>query len=104
GEDVSTPDNDPSDHVGHGTAVAGIAGAIANNVSGVAGAGYHCRILPLRAGWDTGTGSGMMDMSFCAQAVQYATDAGAKVINCSCQNANQGGLGAAVDYAIAHGV
>src|SRR5262249_55603362 len=37
GEDVSTPDNDPSDHVGHGTAVAGVAGAVVNNTSGVAG-------------------------------------------------------------------
>src|SRR4029077_13115237 len=32
------------------------------------------------------------------------TDMGAKVINCSWQNADQSGLGAAVSYAIAHGV
>jgi subtilisin family serine protease len=103
GEDVNTPDNDPSDYAGHGTAVAGVAGAVVNNVSGVAGAGYHCRIMPVRAGWETSTGS-VVDMSFCAQAITYATDNGANVINCSWQNADQGGLGAAVTYAIAHGV
>src|SRR5262249_17980026 len=103
GEDVNTPDNDPSDYAGHGTAVAGIAGAVVNNVSGVAGAGYHCRIMALRAGWETNSGS-VVDMSFCAQAIQYATDNGAKVINCSWQNADQGGLGAAVYYALGHGV
>lgn len=103
GEDVNTPDNDPSDYAGHGTAVAGIAGAVVNNISGVAGAGYHCRIMALRAGWETNSGS-VVDMSFCAQAIQYATDNGAKVINCSWQNLDQNGLGAAVSYAIAHGV
>src|SRR5262249_6458182 len=51
----------------------------------------------------TSTGS-LVDMSFCAQAIVYAVDNGATVINCSWQNADQSGLGAAVTYALAHGV
>src|SRR5262249_60196138 len=43
GEDVSTPDNDPADYAGHGTSVAGIAGALVNNLSGVAGRGLNPR-------------------------------------------------------------
>ena len=104
GEDLSTPDNDPSDFQGHGTAVAGVAGAVTDNTSGVAGAGYRCRIMALRAGWQSAQGGGVVDMQFCAQAIQYATEKGASVINCSWQNQDLSGLGAAVSDAIAAGI
>jgi subtilisin family serine protease len=105
GEDTQTPDNDPSDYVGHGTFVAGTAAAIPDNVSGTAGAGYNLKVMAVRAGWHDGNSSGgVVDMSFCAQAIVYATDNGASVINCSWLNGDLDGLGAAVDYAIANGV
>jgi hypothetical protein len=105
GEDTSIPDNDPSDYVGHGTFVAGTAAAIPDNVSGTAGGGYNLKVMAVRAGWHDGVGSGgVVDMAFCAQAIRYATDNGATVINCSWLNGDLEGLGAAVDYAIANGV
>lgn len=105
GEDLSGPDNDPSDFVGHGTLAAGVAGAVVNNVSGVAGAGYRVKVMCLRAGWDDGvTSGGVVDMTFCAQAIYYAARNGATAINCSWSNGNLGGLGAAVNFAIQRGV
>ena len=53
GEDVSTPDNDPSDFAGHGTIVAGCAVARTNNGAGIAGTGFRSRFMPLRIGWAT---------------------------------------------------
>lgn len=104
GEDLNAPDNDPSDFVGHGTFVAGIAGAIADNTSGIAGAGGRVKIMALRVGWDDGLGpGGVVDMSFCAQAITYAALKHATVINCSWSNGNLSGLGAAVSNAIALG-
>ncbi|MGB2697592.1 MAG: S8 family serine peptidase, partial [Candidatus Zixiibacteriota bacterium] len=61
-EDCSTPDNDPRDHNGHGTHVAGIVGAITNNTYcgvGMAG-GWNAsryepsngvKLMALRVGW-----------------------------------------------------
>ena len=48
GYDFVDRDADADDLVGHGTAVAGIAAARANNGLGAAGACWSCRILPLR--------------------------------------------------------
>jgi len=43
------PDS-PFDATGHGTAVAGIAAAQTDNGKGMAGAGWECKILPIKAG------------------------------------------------------
>lgn len=67
------------DENGHGTHVAGIAAAIANNGIGVAGTAPDARILPVRvldatgSGEDTGVDKG----------IRWAADHGAKVINLS---------------------
>ena len=37
-----------TDYAGHGTAVCGVLGAVANNGSGVAGTSYNARILPIK--------------------------------------------------------
>jgi len=104
GEDVNVADNDPADFVGHGTACAGVAGAVTDNGSGVAGAGNRVKLMALRAGWDDGVGAGgVVDMSFCAQAIYYAARMGATAINCSWSNGNLSGLGAAVSYAVGRG-
>ncbi|MCX5801074.1 MAG: S8 family serine peptidase [Candidatus Eisenbacteria bacterium] len=107
GEDADTPDNDPSDFFGHGTHVAGIACALTDNTTGVASLANGCKIMPVRAGWgtDDGTGkpTGVVAMDFCASAILYAARNGARVINCSWANDNSGGLGVAVDTAIARG-
>lgn len=39
---------DPQDHFGHGTAICGIAGAVGNNIVGMAGVAWNCKILPVK--------------------------------------------------------
>ena len=46
--DNTTPDDDPVDNHGHGTRVAGIAGAPSNNGTGIAGVCHAGSILPVR--------------------------------------------------------
>ncbi len=72
-------DNDPDDEQGHGTAIAGIAGAETNNISGVAGVAPNIKILNLRAFDPSGYG----DEDDVASAILYAVKMGVKVINMS---------------------
>ncbi len=105
GEDLTTPDNDPSDYVGHGTFCAGMASARTDNSTGIAGTAFKSKIMALRAGWDDGSpAGGVVDMSWCAQAINYAVAKGAKVINCSWSNNNLNALQLAVSNAITKGV
>ncbi len=72
-------DNDPNDEQGHGTAIAGIAGAETNNISGIAGAAPNIKILNIRAFDPSGYG----DEDDVASAILYAVKMGVKVINMS---------------------
>jgi hypothetical protein len=72
-------DANPSDGNGHGTHVAGIVSAQANNGAGVAGTGFNCTIMPLRAG----SANGEFWSDTLASAIDYARENGAKVINMS---------------------
>src|SRR5262245_41797478 len=105
GEDGFDQEGDPNDFVGHGTAVAGIVGAIANNGSGVAGTVWNARLMALRAGWASAQQpSGEVSMTCAAQAIRYATRMGAKVVNCSFSNVPSYDLDQAVTDAVANGV
>ena len=77
--DWSTRDNDPMDENGHGTAVAGIIGAQANNKIGIAGISPIAQIVPLRAFNASGDGT---DADIAA-AIMYAADNGIQVLNMS---------------------
>jgi serine protease len=63
--------------VAHGVHVSGIAGATADNSFGIAGVGFHTKLLPVRIDNAAGT----LVMSY--QGIVYAADHGANVINCS---------------------
>jgi chitodextrinase len=105
GEDWRDQDNDPNDFAGHGTAVAGFVGAISDNTIGVSGTAWNVRLMPLRMAWSAVCCPlGLVDMSFAAQAIRYATRMGAQIVNCSFSSANQSGLDAAVTAATHAGV
>lgn len=67
------------DNHGHGTHVTGIAAAATDNAEGIVGLGWEAEILPLKVLNDQGRGA----LSDAAQAIYYATNMGADVINMS---------------------
>jgi len=60
----------------HGVHVAGLASAETHNGIGVAGLGFNCKIMPLVAGK-------RIEVSHGYEAIVYAADHGADIINCS---------------------
>jgi subtilisin family serine protease len=70
--------NDPMDTYSHGTHVAGIIGAVGNNSLGVAGVNWRARIMPVKF-MDANGG----DVASEIEAIEYAVDMGAKIINAS---------------------
>lgn len=79
GWDFVDDDNQPHDATGHGTHVAGIIAARGDNAVGVAGVAWQAAIMPLRFidAFDSGATSDAV------QAITYAVDKGARVVNCS---------------------
>jgi subtilisin family serine protease len=67
------------DEQGHGTAVAGIVAASGNNGVGVAGVMWRASLMSLRVLDETGTG----DVAAAVEAIDYAIEHGAHVINLS---------------------
>ncbi|HWP60816.1 MAG TPA: S8 family serine peptidase [Candidatus Acidoferrales bacterium] len=93
---------DTSDATGHGTAVAGTAAAETNSGIGVAGLGWNNSIMPLAViNPSTGTAS----YADIAEAIIYAADHGAKVINMSLAGSSYSTtLQNAVNYAWSKGL
>ncbi len=73
-------DNSPLPGNVHGTHVAGIVGATANNGLGGAGVATNVRIMAIKVGDDDPSGR---NVGRVADAVLYAVNNGARVINCS---------------------
>ncbi len=92
GEDTAVADNDPMDRHGHGTLVAGVIGASGNNRMGVSGVAWHCRLMPVRAGYRLPTGEGIIPSAEAAEAILYAAKNGAHIINLSWSSAQHSDL------------
>ncbi|MFG1924958.1 S8 family serine peptidase [Cryptosporangium sp. NPDC048952] len=98
--DVPSSTDGSNDENGHGTHVAGIVGAIANNKVGVAGLAPGVTILPVRV--LDGDGAGYD--SAIAQGIVKAVDRGAAVINLSVGGTEAGAAASAVRYALGKNV
>ncbi len=88
--------DDYSDSHGHGTHVAGIAAALTNNVTGIAGVSWKSNILPVKVLNEAGEGSSFE----VAKGIYWAVDHGADVINMSLGDYNDSdALHDAIKYA-----
>jgi thermitase len=100
GRDFVDEDSDPMDVQGHGTHVAGIAAATADDGFGIAGVAPGATILAVRVLDAEGAG----DYSQVARGIVHAADRGAKVINLSLGGPEESELlRSAIDYATARG-
>ncbi len=116
GWDFQSGDNDPNPDLGdgidndgngsadgnvfHGTFAASCAGAVSNNSEGLAGAAWNCQLMALKVFTDDGGASS----SNIANAITYATDNGADVINMSLGGSFSSTIQSAVNYAWSQGV
>jgi len=80
GWDFGDKDDDPSDELGHGTQVCGIMAAVQNNGQGISGVAPECKILPLKISQGS---TDMFTDETVAEAIIYAVDNGAAIINLS---------------------
>lgn len=95
GYDFVNNRHDADDDNGHGTHVAGTIAQSTNNNLGVAGIAYNAKLMPLKVLASSGGGT----VSDIAEAIRYATDHGADVINMSLGG---GGESALMKEAIAY--
>ncbi len=93
GKDLSDNDDDPIDYHGHGTHVAGTIAATINNNLGIVGVAPKAKIMAVKIFPNA------LD-SVCANAIKYAVDNGAKILNNSWGPRNRNPRNPAVEDAI----
>jgi len=100
GYDFVNDNSDAWDDNGHGTAIAGVIGAIGDNSEGIAGVDWQSKLIPLKVVDGDGIGT-YYDV---AQGIIYAADHNARIINLSIGGyAYSYALKDAVDYALEKG-
>lgn len=91
---VDNTTNSEDSH-GHGTFVAGCISAVGNNSTGVAGVAWNVKILPIRI---SNLDTGLAYHSDMAEAMRYAVDHGAKIVNLSYGGAYSSTIDSAAKY------
>lgn len=92
---------DATDDYGHGTHVAGTIAQSTNNGYGVAGIAYEASLMPLKVLDESGTGT----IADIAEAIRFAADHGAQVINMSLGGGGESALmQEAINYAHSKGL
>ncbi|MCC7356261.1 MAG: S8 family serine peptidase [Candidatus Doudnabacteria bacterium] len=94
-EDTGISRGSNSDDNGHGTMVAGIIGAVSDNGIGITGGAWDVSLMPIKALNFRGSGSS----SNISEAIVWATDNGASVINMSL-----GGIGFAHETTLSNAI
>ncbi|MEM2216315.1 MAG: S8 family serine peptidase [Nitrososphaerota archaeon] len=87
GADTCNDDGDPMDDHGHGTAVAGVIGALGNNGLGVTGINWRIKIMALKFADATGSGY----TSDAIEAIEYVIGMKRRGINIRITNNSWGG-------------
>jgi len=101
GYDFHAKDNDPYDENGHGTHVAGIAGAVGNNSLGVTGVCWQVRLVGIRVLDSSGDGN----VGVAIDGIEYAVGLGARILNLSWGGPDKSiFLEQAIDYAHNHNI
>lgn len=101
GWDFANNDDDPTDDHGHGTNVTGIIGANSNNNLGYSGIDWNCKLMIGKILDENNSGY----YSWWTDAIYYAVDNGAKVINMSVGGSGfSSSMKDAIDYAYNNGV
>jgi subtilisin family serine protease len=89
-----------ADQFGHGTKMAGVAGAIGNNGVGIAGVAWKSPIMPIRAA----DRKGRATSASIAKGIVWAVDHGARVVNVSMDGVvRNAAIREAAEYAFNHG-
>ncbi|MGZ6020852.1 MAG: S8 family peptidase [Phenylobacterium sp.] len=88
----------------HGTGVAGIIAAVADNHVGIAGVAPRARLMALRACWQEGSAGAVCDTLSLAKALYFAIGHNAQVINLSLSGPTDPLLGRLIDVALARGM
>ncbi|MFG6428787.1 S8 family peptidase [Roseateles sp. LYH14W] len=96
-------DDRPPPAEGHGTAVAGIIAARADNGAGIAGIAPQARLIALRACWQAANAQTMCTSLGLAKALYAAIQQGAHIINLSLGGPDDRLLGLLLDQAQARG-
>lgn len=108
--DVLTVDNNPQDEVGHGTHVAGTVGAVSDNIQGVAGVAWSCKLMPVRVLFriqrlSDGLVIGVGTDADIAAGITWAVDQGVDIINLSLGGPNSNPVQqAAINHAVMNDV